>query len=129
MHEMGIASSVLDAVRTEIAKYPGSRASKVGLRIGEWSGVDVESLRFCCEALIQGSDLTGLAVDFDYRLRKNGCPQCGHEFAIENYETQCPRCACAHTVPLGGTELDISYIEMEDGDEHGTSPPGKEGSE
>ncbi len=124
MHEMGIASSVLDAVRTETAKYPGARASKVGLRIGEWSGVDLESLRFCCEALIMGSDLSGLAVELDYRVRRNGCPQCGHEFAVENYSVACPRCGCGHTVPVSGAELDISFIEMEDdpaGDEHGTS--------
>ncbi len=123
MHEMGIASSVLDAVRTELTKYPGSRATKVGVRIGEWAGVDVESLRFCCEALIMDSDLTGLAVELDYRLRRNGCPQCGHEFAIQNYATQCPRCDCEHTVPLGGTELDISYIELDDGEDDGTSAP------
>jgi len=35
MHEMGIANSVLEAVRTEAARYPGAQPRKVALRIGE----------------------------------------------------------------------------------------------
>ena len=37
MHEMGIASSILEAVRKEQLLYPGYRATKVGVRIGELS--------------------------------------------------------------------------------------------
>ena len=74
MHEMGIASSVMDAVRGEARRYPGSKPSRVGLRIGEWSGVDVESLRFCFEALTLESDLAGLLLEIDYRERRNRCP-------------------------------------------------------
>jgi len=69
MHEMGIASSVIEAVRVEITRHPGARAAKVGLRLGEWSGVDVESLRFCLEVLVKGTELEPLALDIDFRLR------------------------------------------------------------
>jgi hydrogenase nickel incorporation protein HypA/HybF len=69
MHEMGIANSVIDAVREEIARRPGARASKVGLRLGEWCGVDAESLRFCMEVLVKGTDLEPLALDIDFRPR------------------------------------------------------------
>ena len=62
MHEMGIANSILDAVRTEAERNPGSRPSRVGLRLGEWAGVDIESLRFCFGALVAGSDLAGLEL-------------------------------------------------------------------
>jgi len=69
MHEMGIANSVIDAVREEIARRPGARASKVGLRLGEWSGVDAESLRFCLEVLVKGTELEPLTLDIDFRPR------------------------------------------------------------
>jgi hydrogenase nickel incorporation protein HypA/HybF len=46
MHEMGIATSVLDAAQNEAKRHPGSKLLKVGLRVGEWSGVDPDSLRF-----------------------------------------------------------------------------------
>ncbi|MGB9456287.1 MAG: hydrogenase maturation nickel metallochaperone HypA [Bryobacteraceae bacterium] len=69
MHEMGIAGSVIDAVRVEVTRRPGARATKVGLRIGEWCGVDVESLRFCLEVLVKDTELEPLAVDIDFRAQ------------------------------------------------------------
>jgi hypothetical protein len=57
MHEMGIASSILEAVSKEARLYPGQRPAKVGVRIGEYAGVDTESLRFCFETLADGLEL------------------------------------------------------------------------
>ena len=114
MHEMGIAGSVLDAVRTEAGRYPGSRPSRVGVRLGEWSGVDVESLRFCFEAMVTGSDLAGLQLEIDYRERRNRCERCGAEFAVRNYEIGCPECKSEATTAVSGTELDIAFVELED---------------
>jgi len=69
MHEMGIANSVIDAVRGEAARHPGARPTKVGLRLGEWAGVDAESLRFCLEVLVKDTELEALALDIDFRPR------------------------------------------------------------
>jgi len=69
MHEMGIANSVLEAVRVEVTRRPGARATKVGLRLGEWAGVDAESLRFCLEVLVKGTELDPLALEIDFRPR------------------------------------------------------------
>jgi hydrogenase nickel incorporation protein HypA/HybF len=65
MHEMGIASSVLDAVHKELERYPGQRATKVGVRVGEFAGVDAESLRFCFEALVKDSPLAPLLLEIE----------------------------------------------------------------
>ncbi|HUK18161.1 MAG TPA: hydrogenase maturation nickel metallochaperone HypA [Bryobacteraceae bacterium] len=68
MHEVGIASGILDAVRTETAVYQSAnahqpaRAVKVGVRIGAMAGIDPESLAFCFEALVKGTDLEPLEL-------------------------------------------------------------------
>ncbi len=62
MHEMGIASSILDAVRKEAALRPGLRIAKVGVRLGELGGVDTESLRFCFDALVMQTELERLEL-------------------------------------------------------------------
>ncbi len=71
MHEMGIASSVLEAVHQETHRTPGCRATKVGLRIGEYAGVDQESLRFCFEVLAKEMNFStargSLELEIDYR--------------------------------------------------------------
>ena len=51
MHEMGIASSILEAASAEAARYPGQCATRIGVVIGEYAGVDTESLRFCFDVL------------------------------------------------------------------------------
>ncbi|HSP13211.1 MAG TPA: hydrogenase maturation nickel metallochaperone HypA [Thermoanaerobaculia bacterium] len=63
MHELSIAMSVLDAVRTEVAQRPGTRALAVGLRIGALAGLDADSLRFGFDCLVKDSDLEPLRLD------------------------------------------------------------------
>ena len=67
MHEMSIADSILDAVRSESARHGGAHISKVGIRLGELAGVDRESLSFCFDALVQGTELEPLELDIDFR--------------------------------------------------------------
>lgn len=63
MHEVGIAQSVLDAVRKELSWRPGYHATAVGVRIGTLAGVDPESLRFGFDALVKDSDLEPLRLE------------------------------------------------------------------
>ncbi len=65
MHEVGIAESILEAVRTEAALHSPARPVKVGVRIGALAGIDPDSLAFCFEALVKGSDLAPLALDIE----------------------------------------------------------------
>lgn len=65
MHELGIAASVLDAVRTEVGMRPGYRAVVVALRIGALAGLDPESLRFGFEAMVRDSDLDPLRLEVE----------------------------------------------------------------
>jgi len=62
MHEMGIASSILEAVQKELLLYPGYRAARIEVRIGKFAGVNSESLRFCFEAVVKGSAMESLEL-------------------------------------------------------------------
>lgn len=67
MHELGIASSILDAVQKELRLYPGYRATKIAVRIGEYAGVDTESLRFCFDAIVKDTPLAPLELALEWR--------------------------------------------------------------
>lgn len=112
MHEMGIATSVLDAALKEAQRHPGAKVVKVGVRIGEWSGVDPESLRFCFEAIAAGRE-GAPALDIDFRPRQNRCAICGTLFALKDYRIDCPACGAVTTDPVGGNELELAYVELE----------------
>jgi hydrogenase nickel incorporation protein HypA/HybF len=114
MHEIGIAASVLDAVRAEMAQRPGFRASSVRLRIGELAGVDPESLRFGLDALVRDSDLEPLRIDVDYIARLQECLECNRQFAADRYTLACPFCGSLRGRCIAGDELDLACIEVEE---------------
>ncbi len=87
---------------------------KVGVRIGEWSGVDPESLRFCFDALLAGTEPEPPTLDIEFRPRQNRCSVCGTVFALKDFEIQCPGCGAPATVPVSGDELELAYVELEE---------------
>jgi hydrogenase nickel incorporation protein HypA/HybF len=114
MHEMSIATAVLEAVQAEAERHGGARVVKVGMRVGEWSGVDPDSLQFCFEALVAGTDTPAPALEIELRHRENRCGNCGTVFAIKDFEIQCPNCGEPVTEPVSGNELEVAFIELEE---------------
>lgn len=118
MHEMGIASSVLDAVRTEMQRYPGTYPCKVCLRVGEMAAIDAEAFRFCFEAITRETDLEPLELEIEFCPRRHRCLLCGRVFTVHDYVFCCPACASLQTECISGDELELAYLEVE---EYGTS--------
>jgi len=123
MHEMGIASSILEAVAGEAARHPGSRPVRVGVKIGELAAIDADALSFAFEVLVKGTEHHGLVLEIEWVPRKHSCPGCGEEFVVHDYDFECPRCRAVSLVFAGGDELDLAFLELE---ENGPSTAGKE---
>jgi len=114
MHELSIANSLLDAVRAEAAGRPGARFVKIGVRVGELSGVSPDSLGFCFESLVRGTDLEPLALDIESCPRRQRCPECDRVFRVVDYNLACPDCGAKETKFLSGDELEMVYLELEE---------------
>jgi hydrogenase nickel incorporation protein HypA/HybF len=114
MHEMGIANSVLDAVRSETHRFPDGHVYKVGVRIGELAGVNPDAMSFCFEALVRGTELEPLALEIEYCPRRYQCRACGHSYTAAE-DLICPKCGVTESQFLGGDELEIAYLEVENG--------------
>jgi len=114
MHELSIANSVLEAVRKERERLNGARVTKVGLRIGELAGVDPEALSFGFEVLVKDSELAPLALEIEFTSRRHECSQCKHVFTVVEYQVDCPACGSTETRCIGGDELELAYLEVEE---------------
>ena len=115
MHEMGIANSVLDtAIRKEslMSKRPHPQSEH---SIGELAGVDPDAMSFCFEALVRGTELEPLALEIEYCPRRYQCGACGHSYAAPRDDFACPECGKLDSQFLGGDELELAYMEVEDG--------------
>lgn len=98
MHEMGIVHSILDAAHNELERRAGDlnsevRLTEIGVRIGEFAGVDPDSLRFCFEAVVKSTDLEPLTLDILW---------CRAGDAYDN-----GRC-------YTGEELELAYLDFDD---------------
>lgn len=114
MHELGIAESVLTAIQAEAARRPDSRVTRAGLRIGELAGVDASALRFAFEAIVRGTEFEPLHLEIEFCARRQKCRACGQEFVVQGYDLQCPACHGFENDCIGGEELDLAFIEVEE---------------
>src|SRR5664279_753035 len=114
MHELGIASSILESVEKESQRHPGARISKVGVKIGELAGVDVDALQFGFECLVKETEWEKLVLQVEWIPRVQRCPKCQNEFRMVDYDPQCPKCGEFATQCISGEELEIAYMEVDE---------------
>ena len=114
MHELSIAKAILEALEAESAKRPGARIRKVGVRLGELSGVNMDALTFNFEVLVKDSPWEPLDLEIEWCPRRQRCPTCGHAFTPQGFDLACPACGQCQTECIGGDDLDIAYLNLEE---------------
>jgi hydrogenase nickel incorporation protein HypA/HybF len=114
MHEMGIANSIIEAVHAEAARYRSAAVIKVVVRIGELAAVDPDALRFCFEAFTRETEYESLQLEIEFCVRRQRCSACGAAFDAKDYEFRCPQCGEENTECIGGDELELAYLELEE---------------
>ena len=114
LHEMSIAAGVFDALRVECLQHPSARLTRAGLRIGELSGVEIESLRFYLEVLAPDAGFPSLAFEFEVVPWSRRCRQCGATFRVVDAHPACAICGSEATEAAGGDQLELSFLELEE---------------
>ena len=114
MHEIGIASSILQCGEGEARRRPETQVIAVGVRIGELSNVDKDALAFAMEALTRDTPFERMKLEVEWCPRRQKCLNCGEEFLVKHFELDCPKCGDSRSTCVGGTELDIAYLELEE---------------
>ncbi|HSK09202.1 MAG TPA: hydrogenase maturation nickel metallochaperone HypA [Vicinamibacterales bacterium] len=111
---MSIAESILDSVRRQAALHGGRRVSRIGVVVGETSGVNADALGFCFEIVVRGTEFEGVALDLEAVSVRFRCEACQHEFTPADFDPRCPACAAERGRLVAGEELALSYLELQD---------------
>jgi hydrogenase nickel incorporation protein HypA/HybF len=114
MHELAIASAILARAQAASEQNGGARVAKIGLRIGEISGVEADALAFGIEALSKDTPLQGAVLEVEICKRKQRCSACAAEFEPEGFLPICPSCRGDQSECIAGKELDVMFFELED---------------
>ncbi|GAB4170974.1 MAG: hydrogenase maturation nickel metallochaperone HypA [Rhodocyclaceae bacterium] len=113
MHEMSLAQGVLDIIEEQAAKERFSRCRAVCLEIGVLSGVEVEAMRFCFDAVTRGSLAEGAALEIVATPGSAWCMQCAASVTIAERYGACPRCGGWQLQVNGGTQMRVRDLEVE----------------
>jgi hydrogenase nickel incorporation protein HypA/HybF len=115
MHELSIATSIVDAVTESAAVYPGAHVKEVRLRVGALASVVEDSLQFCWELATEGTPLAGATLVINMLPVIVHCDACGVDAEIEGVQSfRCPRCGELAGDLRQGRELEIESIELEE---------------
>lgn len=114
MHELSIATSILDIVREAVPTSQHTAVRGVRVRVGALSGVVPESLDFSFAAITAGTPLQWSSLVIEKVAVRCRCNACGHEFSSEVPIFVCPACNSYETTMLQGNELQVVEIELED---------------
>ncbi|MBR1553623.1 MAG: hydrogenase maturation nickel metallochaperone HypA [Schwartzia sp.] len=112
MHEMAIAEGIFDIAKEQAEREQSPRITKIGLLIGEMTGVEEDALRFCFSALTRGTLAESAELSVTRVPLVGRCAACGHEQPIEKYNFICPECGGGLAV-VSGRELRVEYVEMD----------------
>lgn len=116
MHELSLASDILDTVRQNLPEEDYSKLESIVLEVGTFSGVISDSLKFSFEAITSGTKLAHAEleiIDIPFRLK---CIDCGGETEPEFPMMYCEKCSGINTKILQGDELKIKELKLTDKD-------------
>lgn len=124
MHELGIMTSVMDAVIPAAREAGATRLLGVTLRMGEMTEAIEDALQFAFQVLTEEDPFTKDAKLTVHMVEpKSICLNCGEEFTHDRFHMFCPFCDSFALQLLEGREQEIESIEVDlpDDDEDDSS--------
>jgi hydrogenase nickel incorporation protein HypA/HybF len=111
MHEMSIAQAILSLAEEHVP--PGSALRIVRLRAGPMRAIEPQSMQWAWEALMAGPEEEHISLELTTLPWKMHCGGCGRKWESDELADRC-QCGCADVRPVGGDELQLISIEVDD---------------
>ena len=126
MHELGMITSVMEAVRDASRDAGAIKVLSVSLSVGEMTQAIEECLVFAYDALAEQDDFfKDSKLNLTMVAPRSRCLECGAEYDHDRFHMFCPECGSFATELIAGRDLSIDSIEIEtpdDDDEEDTQP-------
>jgi hydrogenase nickel incorporation protein HypA/HybF len=114
VHELTITQNILDIALEHAQEAGASKITKINLVIGEMTGVAEDCVRFYMDAIGRGT----AAEEAEITVRKvpvtARCRDCAGSFEVKDFRWVCPSCQGTRSDVVGGKELFVESIEVDD---------------
>jgi hydrogenase nickel incorporation protein HypA/HybF len=119
MHEMSVAQSLIEIIRSEMDKNAVTVLQTVKVKAGRINAIVPEALETAFWTLTRGTPMEGASLELETVPLELECGACGTRFTSATEDTlflhaECPECGWefGHRV-ITGRELYIEYIEAD----------------
>lgn len=112
MHELALCEGIRQIVEQTARREGATRVVRVNLEIGAFTAVEPDALRFCFDAVMQGTPAEGATLEIDLTPGTAFCLDCAATVPLATRLDPCPRCAGGRLVPDGGTEMRVRAIDV-----------------
>jgi hydrogenase nickel incorporation protein HypA/HybF len=124
MHEVAIAQSLIELIQMERACRGDVPVVGVGIRIGDLSDINPDSLEFGYQCLVADTSLAGCELSIERIPAIGKCRQCNAENRFDDFVFVCPNCGSSSIELISGQELEIAWINIADDEAPGESTDG-----
>ena len=112
MHEATLAENILNIAIDAARQNHAAKIFKVGLKLGELSGVEVEALTLSFDVLKKNTPAADSVLAIERVPCCATCNKCGKIFRLERYNFFCPECD-GILILQSGRELLVDYVDCE----------------
>jgi len=119
MHELSIASGLVEKLLDFAEKNPDKKIVEVRLAVGELSHIEHEQMRFCYQAITSETSLEGSTLEIEKIEAMVKCPHCSYRGRPKYWDgalsgipvatLECPSCGKA-TEATDGKECAIKSL-------------------
>lgn len=112
MHEATLAENILNIAFDAAQQHHAEKIFKVGLTLGELTGVEVEALRLSFDVLKKNTPADDAELAIERVECRAACNKCGKIFRLERYNFLCPECD-GILILQSGRELRVDFVDCE----------------
>ncbi len=112
MHEMSLAESVLEIAEEEARRQGATTIGAIVLEVGALAVVEVESLRFCFEAVCRGTMAENARLDIVAVPARGWCLDCRREVELGGRFGPCLECGGEQVQVTAGDVLRVREMEV-----------------
>ncbi len=113
MHELSIATSIIEIVNDEAAKAKAERVTDIVLEVGSLSGIEVDALELAMEVSIKNTIMQDATVKIVRKQAKARCNSCHAEFNCNSLFEPCPSCNGFTYDVYQGQEMIVKSLSIE----------------
>lgn len=113
MHELSLATSLVELIEEESVHQNFRRVRKVRLEIGALAEVEPEALRFGFEVATASTCAAGALLEILTPPGEAWCLECGQSVVIVQYYDGCPQCQSHRLQVTGGRQFRLTELEVE----------------